>query len=136
MNDTEFENTLKNAVRVCIGDDNDLIRRGDALNAIREVCRIGCLPSSALTQREQREVVLLDALQAVRTVKKAAVPTVEPESMRPTEKWENEDDYYGDSIVWFCSVCKERFVLYDGTPEENAYEYCPHCGARMVIANE
>lgn len=116
MNDTEFENALKNVVRVCYGDDNDLIRRGDALNAIREVCRIGCLPSSALTRKEQREVVLLDALQAVRTVKKAAVPTVDPESLRPTAKWENEDDYYGDSIIWCCSACKDRFILNDGTP--------------------
>lgn len=86
MNDTEFENALKNVVRVCYGDDNDLIRRGDALNAIREACRIGCLPSSALTRKEQREVVLLDALQAVRTVKKAAVPTVDPESLRPSDR--------------------------------------------------
>lgn len=132
MNDTEFENALKNVVRVCYGDDNDLIRRGDALNAIREVCRIGCLPSSALTRKEQREVVLLDALQAVRTVKKVAVPTVDPESLRPTAKWENEDDYYGDSIIWCCSVCKDRFILNDGTPEENNYKYCPSCGARMV----
>lgn len=87
MNYTEFENALKNVVRVCYGDDNDLIRRGDALNAIREVCRIGCLPSSALTRKEQREVVILDAVQAVSTVKKAAVPTVDPESLRPTAHW-------------------------------------------------
>lgn len=86
MNDTEFENALKNVVRVCYGDDNDLIRRGDALNAIREACRIGCLPSSALTRREQREVILFDALQAVRTVKKAAVPTVGPKSLRPSDR--------------------------------------------------
>lgn len=136
MNYTEFENALKNVVRVCYGDDNDLIRRGDALNAIREVCRIGCLPSSALTRKEQREVVLLDALQAVSTVKKVAVPTVDPESLRPTAKWENEDDYYGDSIIWCCSVCKDRFIINDGTPEENNYKYCPSCGARMVNVNE
>lgn len=136
MNYTEFENTPKNDVRVCIGDDNDLIRRGDALNAIREMCRIGCLPSSALTRKEQRKVVLFDALQAVRTVKKAAVSTVDPESLRPTAHWENEDDYYGDSIVWCCSACRDRFILEDGTPEENNYEYCPHCGARMVNAYE
>lgn len=136
MNYTEFENALKNVVRVCYGDDNDLIRRGDALNAIRKVCRIGCLPSSALTRIEQRDVVILDAVQAVSTVKKADVPTVDPESLRPTAKWENEDDYYGDSIIWCCSACKDRFILNDGTPEENNYKYCPSCGARMVNANE
>lgn len=60
------------------------------------------------------------------------IPTIDPESLRPTAKWENEDDYYGDSIIWCCSVCKDRFVLNDGTPEENNYKYCPSCGARMV----
>ena len=62
--------------------------------------------------------------------------TIDPESLRPTAHWENEDDYYGDSIVWCCSACKDRFILEDGTPEENNYEYCPHCGARMVSTDE
>ena len=61
------------------------------------------------------------------------MPTIDPESMRPTAHWENEDDFYGDSIVWFCSVCKGRFILNDGTPEENDYKYCPHCGAKMYF---
>ena len=64
------------------------------------------------------------------------IPTIDPESIRPTAHWENEDDFYGDSIVWFCSVCKDRFILNDGTPEENNYKYCPSCGARMVNADE
>ena len=64
------------------------------------------------------------------------IPTIDPESLRPTAHWENEEDFNGDPVVWFCSACKERFVLYDGTPEENDYEYCPHCGARMVNEND
>lgn len=64
------------------------------------------------------------------------MPTIDPESLRPTAKWENEDDHYGDSIIWCCSVCKDRFVLNDGTPEENNYKYCPSCGARMVNEDE
>ena len=63
-------------------------------------------------------------------------PTVDPESLRPTAHWENEDDFNGDPVVWFCSACKERFFLYDGTPEENDYKYCPYCGARMVNEDE
>ena len=64
------------------------------------------------------------------------IPTIDPESLRPTAHWENEEDFNGDPVVWFCSACKERFVLYDGTPGENDYEYCPHCGARMVNEND
>ena len=63
-------------------------------------------------------------------------PTIDPESLRPTAHWENEEDFNGDPVVWFCSACKERFFLYDGTPEENDYKYCPYCGARMVNADE
>lgn len=64
------------------------------------------------------------------------MPTIDPESLRPTAKWENEEDFNGDPVVWFCSACKERFFLYDGTPEENDYKYCPYCGARMVNEDE
>ena len=64
------------------------------------------------------------------------MPTIDPESLRPTAHWENEEDFNGDPVVWFCSACKERFLLYDGTPEENDYKYCPYCGARMVNTNE
>lgn len=124
MNYTEFENALKNAVRICYGDDNDLIRRGDALNAIREVCRIGCLPSSALTRKEQREVVILDAVQAVSTVKKAAVPTVDPESLRPTAHWISDS---GGSTNVVCSACNAISFA--------AYNFCPECGKKMVNAD-
>jgi hypothetical protein len=41
------------------------------------------------------------------------IPTIDPESLRPTAHWENEEDFNGDPVVWFCSACKERFVLYD-----------------------
>lgn len=64
------------------------------------------------------------------------MPNIDPESLRPTAHWENEDDYYGDSIVWLCSACKDRFILEDGTPEENNYKYCPSYGARMVNADD
>lgn len=65
-----------------------------------------------------------------------AAPTIDPESLRPTAKWENGDDYYGDDIIWFCSACKNDVVLRGGTPEEYSYRYCPNCGARMVNTDE
>lgn len=63
-------------------------------------------------------------------------PTIDPESLRPTAKWENGDDYYGDDIIWFCSACKNDVVLRGGTPEEYSYRYCPNCGARMVNTDD
>lgn len=130
MNDTEFEEALKKAVQVCIGDDNDLIRRGDAMNAIREMCRIGCLPSSVLTRKEQREVVLFEALQAVRTVKKAAVPTVDPESLRPMAHIMRGTAQCTHD-AGFCSNCKLCIDEDYSTALAKSYSYCPHCGAKF-----
>lgn len=39
--------------------------------------------------------------------------------------------------VYACSVCNNWFYLSEGTPENNDYNYCPNCGARMdVTENE
>ena len=56
--------------------------------------------------------------------------------LRPKAHWVNEDSFYKDSIVWKCSACKAKFVLHSGTPENNNYQYCPGCGARMVNADD
>ena len=47
-------------------------------------------------------------------------------------KWidlHDEDVLYEQTYK--CSVCGECFVLETGTPQENEYNYCPHCGAKM-----
>lgn len=46
-------------------------------------------------------------------------------------RWEHNDDGYGCEDLWWCSACKEKFVLIEGTPRDNGYYYCPHCGAKM-----
>lgn len=30
-----------------------------------------------------------------------------------------------------CSACKDVFVLLEGTPQDNLYNFCPNCGADM-----
>ena len=39
------------------------------------------------------------------------------------------EDY--EENTWQCSECGEPFYLEDGTPQENEYNYCPYCGAKM-----
>lgn len=39
-------------------------------------------------------------------------------------------EYYG-GVIYKCSECGHEFVLIEGTPEENEYQYCPYCGADM-----
>lgn len=45
--------------------------------------------------------------------------------------WIENDGWDGD-VYYECSVCKEAFCMMDGTPVENMYYYCPHCGAAMA----
>ena len=53
------------------------------------------------------------------------LPSVQPE--QKPGRWIETDD----CDVWRCSECDEYFCLYEGTPQDNKYYYCPNCGAKM-----
>lgn len=44
--------------------------------------------------------------------------------------WETIEGWDGDEL-YRCSECGAEFVLIDGTPKDNDYWFCPHCGADM-----
>lgn len=50
--------------------------------------------------------------------------------------WEQPSYLDGENGVFQCSNCKEEFVLISGSPKENEYEYCPHCGCKMKSDEE
>ena len=45
-------------------------------------------------------------------------------------KWIEETMIDGE-VAYRCSKCNELFILIEGTPTDNMYYYCPHCGAEM-----
>lgn len=48
-------------------------------------------------------------------------------------KWTPVEDKTGEgSNTYKCPVCWETQQIEDGTPEENGWIYCPHCGVRLV----
>lgn len=49
---------------------------------------------------------------------------------RPTGTWIDIEDWDGD-IHYQCDQCKEEFIMLDGTPKDNDYNFCPSCGAKM-----
>lgn len=51
--------------------------------------------------------------------------TIDPESLRPTAHWISDS---GGSTNVVCSACNAISFA--------AYNFCPHCGKRMVSANE
>ena len=78
---------------------------------------------------------LLHALPPEETTTKALLiqsvkqmDTAQPERKRG--KWIEDDDGW-DEVIWRCSECDAVFTLVDGTPKENEYYFCPHCGADM-----
>lgn len=58
-------------------------------------------------------------------------PTIDPESLRPAAKWIEAPDEGADGSWEACSRC-----AWESRWAASKYKYCPHCGARMVNANE
>lgn len=50
-------------------------------------------------------------------------------------QWEESEDDWLGTTVYTCSKCREEFVLVEGTPEQNLWNYCPNCGAKMMEGN-
>lgn len=64
----------------------------------------------------------------VRRIAKRAIdaaPTIDPESLRPTAHWISDS---GGSTNVVCSACNAISFA--------AYNFCPHCGKRMVNADD
>lgn len=61
--------------------------------------------------------------------KLASMPAADVAPVR-RGRWETKDGWDGDEY-YACSSCGAEFVLIDGTPSDNDYNYCPNCGAKM-----
>ena len=58
------------------------------------------------------------------------IHTIEAEPVRHG-RWEVSTDEWFETDVYTCSKCRESYVLVEGTPKENSWNYCPNCGCRM-----
>ena len=45
--------------------------------------------------------------------------------------WVTQEGWTPDDYYYTCSICNEDFYMIVGTPSDNNYKFCPHCGARM-----
>ena len=59
-----------------------------------------------------------------------ALDVVEEAAQHEHGQWIERDPYVN---IFECSNCNYWFVLEDGSPAENNYNYCPNCGAKMEI---
>lgn len=72
--------------------------------------------------------------QAILDVGNYIINIIKKEPTVDTERhahWEQSSYFDEENNVYQCSSCKEEFVLISGSPKENGYEYCPHCGCKM-----
>lgn len=58
-----------------------------------------------------------------------------PTEERPHGEWIDLSDGWQEG-TFRCSSCQMEFVLLEGTPEDNEYNFCPNCGARMKGGDE
>ena len=58
-------------------------------------------------------------------------PTIDPESLRPTAEWVEAPDEGADGSWEACSHC-----AWESRWAASQYKYCPHCGKRMVNADD
>lgn len=86
-----------------------------------------------------RDTSEIGEFYAVGTCDIDIMPTIDPDTLRPTAYWQGDYDGYADGNpvydIWHCSSCE--YCIDDGTDDpELLPKYCPNCGARMVNAYE
>ena len=47
-------------------------------------------------------------------------------------EWKLEDE----EANLYLTGCQQRQLLFDGTPKENGYRYCPYCGKKIKIVGD
>lgn len=44
---------------------------------------------------------------------------------------------FGCDVEYYtCPKCDEAYSLYEGTPKDNNYNYCPNCGQRLLYEDK
>lgn len=134
-----IKTTSVNLQQTCNKLATDLISRAEAKKQISEWATILTKPTML---DKDATMVVLDELPSVsvedsikeevlhRLLKQGyiEIPSVSAERVG---EWSAEIGYEGEVLYYECSNCKEAFSLLEGTPEENKYNYCPNCGAKM-----
>ena len=44
-------------------------------------------------------------------------------------EWKFEDE----EANLYLTGCQQRQLIFDGTPKENGYRYCPYCGKKIKV---
>ena len=87
----------------------------ELLSDTGKACYDGIITALAMCKRLINEAVIAADVQPVKR-----------------GRWEEREGYGGWGDTYYhCSVCGSDWVLENGTPKDNEWDYCPKCGARM-----
>lgn len=75
-----------------------------------------------------RVIMEEDFKRAIRTIPAGTIIDVAPVVHG---RWEDSTDEWFGTDVYTCSKCRESYVLVEGTPKQNLWNYYPNCGAKM-----
>lgn len=64
-----------------------------------------------------------------------SMETVDAEPVKHAHWIPCENETGEGSNTYKCSACGEIQMIIDGTPKDNGWKYCPHCGAKMGEEN-
>ena len=56
-------------------------------------------------------------------------PTIKAEPIEHGEWLESESGYSETENIFYCSQCKDEFIVHKG--DRIDFNYCPHCGVKM-----
>ena len=135
--------------------NNDLISREDLKKAIETWDKFACLPNGKLMPfymlnepekdyepyvhlRDIRNaiynaptvdfIISPDYVTELQNHNKELIKQLE-DVERQTGEWIECEEWY--ETYYECSVCKEPWCTFEGTPVDNLMNYCPCCGAKM-----
>lgn len=116
---------------------SDLIRRQDAIDALKKIMFTHLFECGEYIGEDTREVSIMNAEKALDVIE--TLPSAEPE--RKTGKWVKVSGYFtpGGDPVWKCSECGKGIHVYGIEAPSYNRDYtdghqwvaCPNCGADM-----
>ena len=80
------------------------------------------------------KAILIESKQLEASVDKFIAENLHSANARMSCTFKQVDFYNGDgSNTWECSNCKKVWQFDEGSPMENNYNFCPHCGEKIRL---
>lgn len=108
-------------------DREKIIKELQGLSGSKETMRLISDAIALLKEQEDLGTELTNAVELIHK-KNERIEKLLKEQEPKTGKWILDDE---DANSWECSECGALQQIIDGTPYENGWYFCPHCGTKL-----